>query len=133
MQTNIDLHKLADDLIISLLANTTKQRSFIVNDIHRELRVSADRGILSSVLSTLLYDTVAHTSDNCIHISAKAFGYITLIHIRNNNGDYDKAISVSLNQVQSLAEKLGGCIGITNNRLNGTTVALTFVSQAKIA
>jgi hypothetical protein len=50
-----------------------------------------------------------------------------------NDIRHDHAISAGLHQIQPLAEKLGGCISITNNRIKGTTVAFTFLNLTEAA
>lgn len=127
-QDPIILHKLVDQLMQSLLPRAIQQRNLIVNDVQHEMLVSADKNMLASVLGSLLYDTVAHASNNCIRITAKSYGRITLIHVRNSENRDDRSIVSNLHQIQPLAEKLGGCVSVTNNRINGTTVAFTFLN-----
>ncbi len=129
----IALHNLVDQLVWSLLPRAARQGSLIVNDVQQEMLVNTDRNMLASVLGSLLYNTVAHAENNCIHVSAKSFGRVTLVHVRNNCIRHDHAIASSLHQVQPLAEKLGGCVSISNNKMKGTTVAFTFLNLPQAA
>lgn len=129
---SLPLRKLVDQLVVSLLPRTTELRTLIVNDISQELEVSTDQHILASVLCCLLYNTVTHSESNCIRISAKAFGYTTLVHVRNNCRENEMLIVV-INEARPLAEKLGGCISVTNNDASGTTIAFTFLNPAVAA
>ena len=132
-QIPVALHQLIDQLVYSLLPQTTQQKSLIVNDVQQGLLVNTDKNILTTVLSNLLDTTIMHTQNNCIRISAKFFGNITLIHVKDNDNLHDRAIIDSMYQVESMAEKLGGCITISNNRVNGTTVAFSVFNNQQVA
>ena len=120
------LRQLVDQLSLSLLPQTVQQKSLIVNDVQQEMFVNTDKNILASVLSSLLNITILHSQNNCIRVSAKLFGNITLVHVKNNDSSLDGAIAHRLKQIQPLAEKLGGCVAVTHNKIKGTTVAFTF-------
>ena len=130
---SVSLHQLVDQLTASLLPRTTKQRSFIVNDVQREMLVSTDKNILATVISNLLNTTLAHTQSNCIRISAKLFGNIVLLQVKDTDNRHDEAITGSLPQVEYLAEKIGGCVTLTSNKLKGTTVVFSFYNQQQAA
>ena len=120
------LSQLVDQLTIGFLPRTEHQKNLIVNDVKQELFINTDKNILASVLSNLLNITITHSENNCIRVSAKLFGNITLVHVKNEDSTLDGAITQSLKQLQPMAEKLGGCVAVTHNKLKGTTVALTF-------
>jgi hypothetical protein len=129
---SLTLHKLANRLIISLLPRATFLKSIIVNDISTELHANADQELLASVLSCLLHSAIVYSPASCIRISAKAFGYVTLVHVRTNDPQEAEPFSESLNQLQPLAEKLGGCITVTNNSDHGATLAFTFINPGTV-
>src|SRR5579871_2456614 len=126
------LHKLADKLIVSLLPKTTSQKSIIVNDIGEELFTNTDQQLLASVLSSLLDTAIQYAPASCIRVSAKAFGYITLVHVRTNEPHMEEIFAAPLDEFQKIAEKLGGCITISNNNLRGTTMAFTFINPLDV-
>jgi hypothetical protein len=129
-KTPVPLHHLVDKLVISLLPGATVSGSFIINDICRQLRVNTDPQVLASVLGSVLYHSILFSGDDCLRISAKSFGLVTLVHIRNSHSENEKLIAESLSQIRPLAEKLGGCIQISNNRTKGTTIVFTFLNPA---
>lgn len=120
------LRQLVDQLSLCLLPQVVRQKILIVNDIQQELFVNTDKNILASVISSLLNITILHSQNSCIRVSAKYFGNITLVHVTNNDRSLEGVIAHSLKQIQPLAEKLGGCVEVTNNKTKGTTVAFTF-------
>jgi signal transduction histidine kinase len=129
---SLTLHKLTDRLITSLLPRATLSKSVIVNDINTELHANADQELLASVLSCLLHNAIVYSPASSIRVSAKAFGYITLLHVRTNDTQQSELFCGSLNQLQPLAEKLGGCITVTNNSIQGATLAFTFINPAAV-
>ncbi len=127
------LGQLVDLLSINLLPQTAEHRNRIVNDIKQEMFVNTDKNILATVLNNLLNITIANSQNNSIHVSAKLFGNIILVHVKNNDNSLDQAITQSLKQIQPMAEKLGGCVAVTHNKIKGTTVAFTFNNNQMIA
>jgi hypothetical protein len=125
-ESAVALHQLVDHLVVRFLSRTLQHKSFIINDVKREMLVGANKNMLASVISCLLNTTIAQTQDNCIRVSAKLFGNITLVLVKNNDHRHEMVIAQSLQQVQSLVEQLGGCVTITNNKINGATLAFTF-------
>jgi signal transduction histidine kinase len=124
--TPMTLSQLIDQLMISLSPQAIEKKSLIVNDVEHDMFIHTDKNILSSILSDLLTITIKHTENNCIHVSAKFYGNIILTHVKTNDKSKDSAFAQSLRQIQPLAEKLGGCIIVTNNKIKGTTLAFTF-------
>jgi hypothetical protein len=129
----VNLHQLVDQLMVTFLPRAVRQNSFMVNHVQEKMPVIADKNVLASVLGNLLYNTVALTSNNCIQVSAKTYSNITLIHIRKSDICYEEEIVKSFQPIQALAEKLGGCISVTCNKVKGTTVAFTFLNVAEAA
>ena len=81
-QIPVALHQFVDQLVCSLLPQTTEQKSLVVNDVQKGMLVNTDKNILTTVLSKLPDTTIMHTQDNCIRISAKFLENITLIHVK---------------------------------------------------
>ena len=57
------------------------------------------------------------------------FGNIVLLYIRDNDNKCNNGISNNLFNVESMAEKLGGCLTISNNRIKGNTIAFSFYNN----
>jgi hypothetical protein len=124
----LGLHQIIDQLMGLFLPRAVCQKNFIVNNVHKEIYVDVDNLLLASVLGNLLYSIVAHTSDSSIEVSAKAYSNLTLIHIRKRDILFEEDIIKSIQPMHSLAQKLGGCITVTNNKIKGTTMAFTFLN-----
>ena len=118
----IDLNNLVNKLTSSILPMAVDKKSFFINDIRGKMMVCADEDILASVLSILLNTAVSETENNCIRISTKMFGNIVLLYICDNCNKGNNGIANNLFKVETMAEKLGGCLTITNNRIKGNTI-----------
>ena len=125
----IDLNNLVNKLTSSILPMAVDKKSFFINDIRGKMMVCADEDILASVLSILLNTAVSETENNCIRISTKMFGNIVLLYICDNCNKGNNGIANNLFKVETMAEKLGGCLTITNNRIKGNTIAFSFYNN----
>ena len=132
-QKNIMLHQLVDQVTQNLMPRIVEQKSLMVNDLHKEMLVTTNEEILTTVLRNLLNTIVTHSQNNCIRISAKIFGNIVLLHVKDSDNRHEEAIAGSLIQVAPLAEKIGGCITLNNYTAKGTTVAFSFYNNEQKA
>jgi hypothetical protein len=132
-QSQVALHQMVNQLSISSMPTATRNQSFIINDIRAELFVGADQQKLAAVIGSLLNAMVSHTRNCAIHISAKPFSNVMLLHLKGQAKISSPAFIGSLNKIQQLAEYIGGTVGITSYRNQVTTVALSFVHTGHAA
>lgn len=131
-KTIISLHHLVHELVTDVLLFAVKRRNLIINDVHPDLHAYVDEQRLAIILKKLLCHIVMNTQDNCIRVTAKSYSSITLVHVRNNDFNCEKMITNYLQQLKGIAEQLGGCLDITNNKLHGTTVSFTFLNLRQV-
>lgn len=129
LQICVPLRQLVNQVMIGILPRTLQQKCFIVNDVEKEMLVNNENNILANVIRRLLSTTIVYTSDRCIHVSANLSGNTTWLNIKTNDIRHDRAITNSLRQVQTMTEKIGGCVTVINNKLSGITLAFTFRNQ----
>jgi hypothetical protein len=125
----ISLQKCLNKVIADLKAGTIKQDDIIINDLPGELLVSTHKEILAEIIKYLVNTVVINSKNNIIHISAKLVGNITLMHIRNSHAEYSNDIAERLQGIESMAERLGGCVTISNNRMYGLNLVFTFINH----
>jgi C4-dicarboxylate-specific signal transduction histidine kinase len=126
--TPASLHYLIKSVIQSLAPNASHSKSAIINDIPEDLFVSANKELVASVLSNLMYLVITNTKDSRIRITAKLFGNVVLVHVKDDGClNYD-SISQKLTKMQTLAERLGGFVGFTSYRNKLTTIAFSFMN-----
>jgi hypothetical protein len=133
LQNHATLQKLVGKLIIGLLPISCRQKSFIINDVPPEARVCADENMLAHVLSGLLAKAVANTSNECIRVGATLTGDCTIIKVKDSDGNFYNTASRYLQQVQLVAEKMGGCININQNKIGGTLTTFSFYNRSNVA
>jgi hypothetical protein len=127
------MHQLVDQLVINLLPISTRQNSFIINDVSHSSTVIADEQLLSTVLGQLLHNTVKSTQNNCIRISTRSLGSLTQVHIHNTDLQFKESVMYNMQQLEDMADLFGGCISFTSNNVTGTTLAFTFRNALQAA
>ena len=128
-----NLKELISRLVNSALPTAVRRKSFIVNDIPCELYVAGNENILATVLSNLLNTVVSHTENSCVRVSAKVYGGIILVYMKDS-GYFNKSIvTCQLQELQLLAKKLGGCISVITRRTEAPSIAFSFPHMAKAA
>jgi signal transduction histidine kinase len=127
-QSQVALHLMVDRLTVKTLPIAVRKGNILINEIAREIYVKTDAGELSIVLGNLLETIVQHTCDSRIRISAKTYGNVMLLHIKEDSRLNSPAFASSLVDVQRLADKIGGCVSVTSYRNMVTTVALSFLN-----
>ncbi len=126
LATQPALGALVDRIVWSASSAAGRSRSVVINDIPADLEVKADSSILSSVIANLLYTILRHTKNSCIHISAKRYQDIILLHMKDSNGFSTGSISSSLLQMKPMAQRIGGYLDISGLRRQETTIAFSF-------
>jgi hypothetical protein len=126
MKANNDLHLLVNRLITKSLSVTVHNKSFIVNDVPAEFCIGANTSMIASVIEALLDTVTSCAKNSCIRISAKNYGSIILLHIRDNNSPDSSDVAISLQRMQPLVEKTGGYVDITSKIKKIMTIAYSF-------
>lgn len=125
----VSLRKCVNQLITNLKPATIKDGDIIINDLPEEMFVSTHKETLTEILHCLLNTIAVNGHRHIIHISAKMIGNITLMHFRNNHSEYNDEIADSLQKTEPLAERLGGCVTISNNKMYGLNLTFTFINH----
>jgi len=117
----------------SSLSAATRKNSFIINDIPVDLHANTDEHMLATIFGSLLNTVITHTQDCCIRITARLYGKVVLIHIKESHRIQAPAFSGNIRQLQQLAEKIGGSISISNDANEATTIVFSFVNDIPLA
>jgi hypothetical protein len=120
------LHLLVNHLIAGSLPTAVHNNSIIVNDVPAEFCIEADGYMVASVISALLNTVTGCAKNSCISISAKNYGNVILVHIRNSNSTKRIDVADSLQQVKSLVEKTTGYVSVTSEIKKVMTIAYSF-------
>ena len=120
------LHEVVDQLLKTFTAKATSNKSYFVNEIPGHLQLSRDPQVIASVLGGLLTTVVSYAKDSCIQLSAKLYGNIILVRVKNSGGFNINGIENKLQTLLPLAERMRGSIGFTTQRNNMTTICFGF-------
>jgi hypothetical protein len=120
------LRNMASCLANSFMPVAQRNKSYFVNDIPDELYIDTDPELVSSVLSGLLSAVVRNAKESCIRLSAKIYNNVILVHVQDYNNFNYSPVENGLQQLQSIAEKMGGNVSVTSQRHNVATFAFSF-------
>ena len=124
----MSLHHLVNRLTESLTPAARRNKNLILNNVQENLCPEINENMVASVLSRLMNLVILHSENSCIRVSAKTFGNVVLIHVKDDGClNYD-SISLNLAEIQAQAEKIGGFVGFTSYRNKLTTIAFSFMN-----
>jgi hypothetical protein len=123
------LYNMVDTIAASMEFAANHNKSFIINDVPEDILIDTNEDLLASILGSLMKEVIMHTDNGCIRITAKLFGNVVLLHVKNDGSlNYD-SVSQKMNRMQAQAEKLGGFVGFTSYRNKLTTIAFSFMNR----
>ena len=129
----MSLHHLVNRLSESLEPTARRNKSLIINNVPEDICSELSVNMVAAVLSGLMNIVIMHTEHSCIRVSAKTFGNVVLVHVKDDGClNYD-SISHNLAEIQSQAEKIGGFVGFTSYRNKLTTIAFSFMNTKDAA
>ncbi|RTL57409.1 MAG: hypothetical protein EKK37_15305 [Sphingobacteriales bacterium] len=99
----------------------------IINEVPEKLVVATNERQLSIIMDKVLGTFINDSFCDNIHISAKWFHNLVLIHMHNDHIIKQSELMLYLHPVNLLAAELGGCISISE--MNGTTISITFINK----
>jgi hypothetical protein len=120
------LKQLTSRLAGTFLPVAVRNQSFFMNDIPEHMPVEHNREWISSIISGLLSAVVTHARDTCIRLTARKYGHVVVLEIQESGCISTYAMACGLQDVQTLAEKIGGCLTISINKEKTTTIAFSF-------
>jgi glucose-6-phosphate-specific signal transduction histidine kinase len=121
-----NLKQLTSQLAGTYLPVAVRNKSFFMNDIPADLPLEHNKEWVASIISGLLSAVVLHAKDTCIHLTARKHGHLLVMEIKESGCISTYAMACGLQDVQSLAEKIGGCLTISINKEKTTTIAFSF-------
>lgn len=121
-----DLHAITNSLVNTFIPKATSNKSFFVNEIPGQLRLDANPQLFSSILSGMFSAVVSLAKDSCIRLSAKTYGNVILIQVKESGGINITSVEDQLKKLQPLAIKLRGSVAVTSQRKKLTTITFGF-------
>lgn len=121
-----NLNQLVDRLSAVFLPAAVQNQSFFLNDVPNDLAIVSNTQYISSVMSRMIATVVNHVKDTCIRFTAKRHGNIVVLEVQESGSVNGFAMASELQQVNSLAERIGGYLSITLPRAETTSIAFSF-------
>jgi hypothetical protein len=128
----VSVYQLVSRLQANLQPRAVEKRSFIINDVDKNVHVTADENIFAFIISGLVSNAIFSTSDSCIRIETIYSENGIQLKIRNNSQFVYSTNMCSIGNIVDAAHKLGGSIGFQNESNKGFSVVL-FMSASKAA
>jgi len=125
-QERITLHSMVSRLVAGSAPAAARNRSFLINDVPKDLYIVANPERVAAVLSNVFVVLAKNASDSCIRISAKMCGNVILVQIKDQHSINPYTIALNLQQAQPMAESIGGYVGVTSQRRCETTIVVSF-------
>ena len=127
-QSQVALHLMVNQLSISTMPSAVRRQNVVVNDVPSTLYFHGNEQKLAAVLGSLLTTIIGHSQNSQLRISAKSYGNVIVLHLRENSRLNSPSFATSLVRVQELADRIGGSVSVTSYRNKVTTVAFSFLS-----
>lgn len=125
-QDFVTLSELTSNLSAGFLPLARTNKSVIVNDIPEDLFIDTDIELVASIFAGLLAAVVKNAKESYIRLSAKVYGNVILLHIKDHNNFNYCTVENKVQQLIPLAEKIGGSVSVTSQRNNVATFAFSF-------
>ena len=129
---NKTLRSVVTQLLKQMIPATVRNGSFVINDVPQELELMTDRNTVTEVLGHVFSTVAAHASSSCIRITAKAYSDVILVQVRDQH-THGSTLAYNLQEMQPMAEKIGGFLGVTSQWKNETVIVFSFPNLAVAA
>lgn len=126
VQQKHTLQRLVDSIINQLTPETVKGNFRILNEINPLLVLKTDPEIVKSVIRGLINTLFEKSSNRHILISAKEYGNVLLVHVKDLNNESSAMSEMLPFSIIEKAKMISGYVGITRHFDNTTVVAFSF-------
>ena len=129
IQSRVVLQEVVSRILVSCVPSASRKNSFIINDVPADMQVTTDEHMVATVFGTLLNAIITYAENTCIRVSAKFYGRVVVLHLKETHKLNSSSFAATLRQIQQLAEKIGGTVSISNNEGEATTIVFSFLNN----
>jgi hypothetical protein len=104
------LHSLVDRVTTNFLPAADRHYNYFINEIPRDLSIEYNLQWVASVINGMISSAIGSIKNTCIRISARKFGHVLVLELREAGRANPTTDGAQLKEIQSLAEKIGGCL-----------------------
>lgn len=120
------LHELVTRLSSGFLSIASGNQNLFINDIPGDLAVEHNREWIASVISGMIASAVNGTRGAAIRFTAKKFGPILVLEVHESGQAETYPGTLEIQQMQNLAERIGGCLFINTQERERTIMSFSF-------
>ena len=121
-----NLNQLIERLTGLFMPLAENNQSFFVNDVPHDLSIDHHPQFISPVIYRMLSAIVNHVKKSSIRLTARKEGQLTVLEICESGSVNGYAMASELQEVNLLAERMGGELNIVLSEKNMTAVVLSF-------
>jgi hypothetical protein len=133
IKSRVVLQEVVSRILDTCVTSASRKNSLIINDVPDDMQVTTDEHMVATVFGTLLNAVITHTENTCIRISAKYYGRVVVLHLKETHKLNSSSFATTLRQIQQLAEKISGTVSISNNEGEATTIVFSFLNNLAAA
>jgi hypothetical protein len=128
--TDICLHDLVNELMVTDTLKLAANRTVIINEISQDVFVYSEFTMVKTLIGRILDLLAKNLHNSLVRISASIYSSMVIVHFREyQTGDSVDNIIGGLMQLVPEAEKLGGYLGMSSQENDQFTVVLTIVNE----
>jgi hypothetical protein len=120
------LRDLVSSLTNSFSSHAGNKNSSFVNEVPDYLQLDTDASVFSSVFSGLLDAVFAYTKDSCITMTAKTYGNVILVKVKDSNNPHIDSMETEMKKLKPVAEMMRGSLNVTIQHKKSTTITFGF-------
>ena len=121
-----NLNQLIERLTGLFVPTAENNQSYFVNDVPHDLSIDHHPQSISPVIYRMLSAIVNHVKNASIRLTARKLGQLTVLEILESGSINSYAMANELQEVNLLAERMGGGLNIMLHGGNMTSVVFSF-------
>ncbi len=121
-----NLKQVVSRLSAVFLPNAVRHQSFFLKDVPADISIESSPQYITPVMSRLIAAMVRHVSEACIRFTARKQGHVIVLEMHETGHVDGFAMASELQQVNALAETIGGRLSIAIPRSKTTSIAFSF-------
>lgn len=126
-----ELHELVNTLVKTMVPAVVQKNSFIINDVPKDIAISADEQVLSSIIGCMLRMMAGRVQDGCIRIVANTVDGFVVIQAKDNSGSHNGFITSDLQEAMLYVRRLGWYLSVAIGGETTTEISFCFPNVRK--
>ena len=120
------LRDLVNQLATSFTCRPGRPNIVFVNEVPDHLQLGTDAKVFASVFNGLLDAVFAYTKDSCIRATAKIYGNVILLKLKDSNNPHIDSMETEMKKLKPVAEMMRGSLNVTIQNKKSTTITFGF-------